>query len=107
MRISIIVLASLIVVALPALARQPSGEGDPKEERCMRVESDTGKIGGETVCKTNADWAALKAAGVELDQFGYPMKPTDARDVANHGCTRGYGGGPGKDGTRSSNFDCH
>jgi len=107
MRPSLILLAWLIVIAPCAFARQPTGEGDPKEERCMRVESDTGKIGGDTVCKANADWAALKAAGVELDQFGYPMKPADARDVANHGCTRGYGGGPAKDGTRASNFDCH
>ena len=101
-----VITCALMMAALPALARQPSGEGDPREERCMRVESDTGKMGGETVCKTNADWAALKAAGVELDQFGYPMKPADARDVANHGCTRSYGGGPGKDGTRASRFDC-
>ena len=107
MRVSIILLAGLIVAAPCAFARQPSGEGDPKEERCMRVESDTGRIGGETVCKTNADWAALKAAGIELDQFGYPKKPEDARDAGAHVCTRGYGGGPGKDGTRSSNFDCH
>jgi hypothetical protein len=102
-----LILAGLVAFAPAALARQPSGAGDPAQKSCMRVESDTGHVGGEAVCKTNADWAALKAAGIELDQFGYPLPPKDARDVADHGCTRSYGGGPGKDGTRSSNFDCH
>lgn len=73
----------------------------------MRVDSDTGKLGGETVCKTNADWAALKAAGVELDQFGYPKPPADARDAGNHGCSQTSSGMVDHDGRHAINYNCH
>jgi hypothetical protein len=106
MRARLILLAAL-AAAPAAFARQPSGDGDPAAKSCMRVESDTGHLGGEVVCKTNADWAALKAAGIELDQFGYPLPPKDSRDVANHGCTQTSSAAINKDGTRPLNFQCH
>lgn len=100
--------ALLLLLAAPAaLARQPTGDGDPAERHCMRIEEPTGHLGSGTLCKTNAEWAELTRQGVVLDQFGEPVPPKDARDVAGHGCVAGYGGGPGKDGTRAMRFDCH
>lgn len=102
MRHVLLLCAATALLSTAALARQPSGEGDPAEVRCMRLEGRTGSLGGGTLCKPNADWARLKADGVVLDDSGNPIPPKDARDVGNHGCTT-----VGATGMGATRMECH
>lgn len=99
--------ATIMLPGPAALARQPTGEGDPAAKSCMRIEGQTGHVGGDVLCKTNAEWAQMKADGVVLDQFGDPLPPPDARDVAVHGCTQTASGMVDKNGLHPMNFNCH
>lgn len=105
MRATFLLLAGLCA-ATAAFAGQPTGEGDPAGRACMYIEQPTGKLGSGTLCKTNAEWAQMKADGVVLDQFGEPIPPKDARDVSTHGCEHAFTA-VGRDGTRPLAFKCH
>ena len=105
------ILAAIVLLSPAAWARQPSGDGDPAETRCMKGDDVTGSmLGTRMICKTNAEWAQLKKDGVALNPDGSVARPNnDPRDVAAHGCTMGSGGlsNAGNMGTTSHGYDCH
>jgi|SRR3954469_11886934 hypothetical protein len=106
---AVMVFVCLALLPAAGWARQPSGDGDPAETRCMKGDDVTGsKLGTRMVCKTNAEWAQLKKDGVVLNPDGSIARPdNDPREVGAHGCFRTSSGGPGTDGTRAFNFQCH
>ena len=102
-------LVPIVLLSPAAWARQPSGDGDPSETRCMKGDDVTGsKLGTPLICKTNAEWAQMKKDGVVLNPDGSVATPdNDPRNVGAHGCFRTSASGPGTDGTRAFNFQCH
>jgi len=107
--LSLAVCATIVVLSPAAWSRQPSGEGDPAETRCMIGDDVTGsRLGTPMICKTNAEWAQLKKDGVSLNPDGSVAGPdNDPRNAGAHGCDRTNSSGPRADGTRAFNFQCH
>ena len=107
--LSLMICAGIVLLSPAAWARQPSGDGDPTQTRCMKGDDLSGsKLGTPLVCKTNAEWAQLKKDGVSLNPDGSVFVPdNDPRNAGAHGCDRTNSGGPRTDGTRAFNFQCH
>jgi hypothetical protein len=105
------VFAGIALLSSAAWARQPSGEGDPAETRCMKGEATTGSLlGTPMICKTNAEWAQMKKDGMVLNPDGSLFVPdNDPRNVAAHGCTMASGGlsNSGSPGMTSHGYNCH
>jgi hypothetical protein len=63
----------LWIAAGDAALAQPRGDGDPKAVTCMKGEKKTGSsLVGPSICKTNAEWAALYKARMDPTNIGNP-----------------------------------
>lgn len=97
--------AAMIFLSSPAWAAgQPTGEGDPAATSCMRLEKRTGSaMAPAPVCKTNAEWAQMKAENLVPSPDGKEVVKDEHLTV----CVKTGGSGPvGTSGIQNFNVLC-